>query len=368
MKTWQKCVIPLIRKAILHTRKVIALSGVFMLANMPIANAVDVNITTEFIADLSQPQKNAFVNTTPMSGFCSQFTELCNPGEFSILIPELVAQKYFDPDSDDLIRNHISLSLDGTIKDITLKDVKTGNEIMGEFRLAFFGMQHSRIDSNSGSLSGVMTGVGRNPSGGCSGRVGVGGRHVYYHGWGVPEQRLTCYKKLNNDIPEDYYLGDVHISNFSFGYTLVTPNPLGVYSGEYEGEVVYTVGEGGDINFHAETTSDSEIRIKIKATVRHAFLMKFPSEGDIKVSLAPRGGWSQWVNGGRVPDSLSQEVPFTLSSTSGFTVNMRCEYDSGTGCALRETTSPQEKKYRWRFLSHYRVIRRKTEQKPEIFC
>ncbi|WP_336984844.1 hypothetical protein, partial [Cedecea sp. USHLN005] len=292
-------------------------------------------VTTEFIADLQQPQKNAFVNTTPVSGFCSQYSKYCNVGEFSILIPGVSAEKYFDSTSDNP-RNYTSITLDGTARNIVLRDDKTGNQITAVFRFVLVGMQHTSIDGYSLS----MNNAGIYPRGGCSGRIGVGYMHWYRHGWGVPEKKLTCYKELGNS-----FQGYVRVSDFSFGYTLETLNPLGVYSGDYEGEVVYTVGEGEDIDFIAETTSDTEIRIKIKATVRHAFQVKFPSDAEfIKVSLAPKGGWSQWANGGRVPDSLSQEVPFTLSSTSGFTVNMRCEYDLEGACALRETTSPTGEK------------------------
>ena len=334
MKIWQQDVI----KLIYFTRKKIALSALLFLAMVPKANSATVEVTTEFIADLQQPQKNAFVNTTQLSGFCADFPTQCRTGEFSILIPGLTAEKYLDYMSGDLARNHVSIVLDGAVRDVVLIDVKTNNEIKGRFRLAFFGMRHARVDESSGNLFDAMSGTGRSPQGGCEGRIGFGldGKGTgHTFGWGVPDRRLTCYKKLNNERPEQYFQGDVHVSYFSFGYTLETPDPLNVYSGEYEGEVVYTVGDGGDINFNAESTSDTEIRIKIKASVRHAFQLKFPSDGDIKVSLAPRGGWSQWTNGGRVPDSLNKEIPFTLSSTSGFTVNMTCTIPSGTGCGLR---------------------------------
>ncbi|NIF46875.1 hypothetical protein F3J28_03715 [Enterobacter sp. Ap-1006] len=255
-----------------------------------------------------------------------------------MLISGLTGEKYFDYASADLIKNHVSISLDGVTRDVVLTDPKTGNTLESQFRLAFFGMRHNRLDASNGHLFNAMTGTGASPSGGCSGRIGSGGDSWYTHAWGVPEAKLTCYRKLSDD---GKFQGNVRIDNFSFGYNLTTPNPLAVYSGDYEGEVVYTVGEGGDINFNTETTSDSEIRIKIKATVRHAFKF-FLAPGSENVSLAPKGGWSQWVNGGPVPDLLNKEVPFTLSSTSGFTVNMRCEYDVDEGCALRDSPTGEK--------------------------
>ncbi|WP_213716958.1 hypothetical protein [Cedecea lapagei] len=336
MFTRQMYIIDFINNALFRRRNTAALSALLLLAMISTVNAATVNLTMEFIADLQQPQKNAFVNTTPVTGYCSRYPQYCGVGEFSIAIPGVSAEKYFDSTSDN-IRNHTSMSLDGTARNIVLRDDKTGNQITGVFRLASFGVTHTSIDGYD--LLKVMYLTSTNPQGGCSGRYGSVfglGFSSYMGAWGVPEKKLTCYRKF-----DDPFQGNMRITDFSFGYTLEIPNPLGAYSGEYEGEVVYTVGEGEDIDVHAETISDSEIRIKIKATVRQAFQLEFPSDAEfIKVSLAPKGGWSQWANGGRVPDSLSQEVPFTLSSTSGFIVNMRCEHDSGTGCALRESTSP----------------------------
>ncbi|ATF92930.1 hypothetical protein [Cedecea neteri] len=329
MKIWQQDVI----KLIYFTRKKIALSALLFLAIVPKANSATVDVTTEFIADLQQPQKNNFVNTTPVSGFCVDFLTFCRSDEFSILIPDLTARKYFDSSSPDLISHHTSISLDGRGKEVTLKDIKTGKMITGIFRLTLFGMQHNRLDNASGHLGSAMSNTGTQPSGGCYGLQGSGGASaVYYkHGWRLPARNVSCYKKLNDGRP---FKGDVRIDNFSFGYTLMVPNPLSIPSGEYEGEVVYSVGDGGDINFNALETSDSEIKINIKATVSHAFYLNF-APGTENVSLAPKGGWGQWRNGGRVPDSLRKEVPFTLSSSSGFTVNMTCTIPSGAGCGLR---------------------------------
>lgn len=330
MKIWQQDVINLIY----FIRKKIALSALLFLAMVPKANSATVDVTTEFVADLQQPQRNAFVNTTPVSGFCAEHARSCNKDEFSILIDGLTARKYFDYSSPDLVRHHTSISLDGRERIVRLRDLKTGNEITGKFRLVLFGMNHNRIDENSGNLQGAMWYTGTEPFGGCIAKSGGGDVDFYWHGWGVPDEQVTCYRKLNADKPEQLFTGNVLIDHFSFGYKLVAPNPLSIPSGVYEGEVIYSVGEGGDINFNAETTSDTEIRIKIKSTVRHTFYLNF-APGTENVSLAPKGGWGQWRNGGRVPDSLRKEVPFTLSSSSGFTVNMTCTIPSGAGCGLR---------------------------------
>ncbi|NIF50503.1 hypothetical protein F3J28_22410, partial [Enterobacter sp. Ap-1006] len=125
----QGCNFLFINKPIFCAIKLAALSGIFMLAMMQIVRAATVDVTTEFIADLSQPQKNAFVNTTPVSGFCSETPGYCEQGDFSILIPGLTGEKYFDYASADLIKNHVSISLDGVTRDVVLTDPKTGNTL-----------------------------------------------------------------------------------------------------------------------------------------------------------------------------------------------------------------------------------------------
>ncbi|NIF47587.1 hypothetical protein F3J28_07385 [Enterobacter sp. Ap-1006] len=332
----QMYIIDFINNALFRRRNTAALSALLLLAMISTVNAATMDVTAEFIADLSQPQKSAFVNTTPISGFCAEYPSFCHADELSIFIPGLEHHKDFDSASLEL-RNNLSISINGREKHIVLKDMRTSNTIDAVFRITFFGLKYSRLNEADGSLGDALYAAVYEPQGGCSGRNGTGGPHVYNFGWGVPDNKVVCYFMLKAP-----FKGTVNASNFSIGYKLdIADNPLNTYSGDYESEVIYSVGDGQDIDFYSEIPPDSEIRIKIKATVRHAFKF-FLAPGSENVSLAPKGGWSQWVNGGRVPDLLNKEVPFTLSSTSGFTVNMRCEYDVDEGCALRDSPTGEK--------------------------
>ncbi|WP_274240062.1 MULTISPECIES: hypothetical protein [unclassified Enterobacter] len=300
------------------------------------AFAVDVILTTEFKADSTKPNNNEFINTTPTSGFCKFFPSSCLPGEFSVVVPGFKAYKNFDTDSQD-INKHTYITLDGTSKSIILTDVNNPQKkITAEFRWAFFGVRHNRINESDGSLIDAMTHTGLAPSGGCSPRTGGGYPYWYSHGWGVPERVLSCYRMLNKEYP---YRGTVLIDDLSIGYTLKTPAPLSVRSGQYEGVVVYRVGDvvntPGYIGLGAEDyDGNDEIRIIIKAKVEHAFKVDFPA-GSEQVKLAPKRGWSQWINGGHVPDLLHKEVPFILTSSTGFKINMLCEHNQGQNCGLK---------------------------------
>jgi len=314
----------------------LALPAALLLAQS--ALAAEVVITTLFKADATRPTHNQFENTTPVSGFCGSFSAYCHDGEFSVLVPGFTAYKQFDSSSGDLNR-HTFISLDGTTKPVTLTDVNNpANQMTADFRWAFFGVRHNRINAQDGDLSAAMSGTGVSPEGGCSGRIGSGHAGIYNHGWGVPERLIVCYKMLNSN---HNYQGTVKIDNLSIGYTLTTPSPMGIRAGEYEGVIEYRVGDvmnaPGYIGLGADDYNGEEvIRIVIKATVEHVFELRFPP-GSERVKLAAKGGWSQWINGGRIPEQLQKQVPFILSSSTGFKVTMLCEHQQGPTCGLKST-------------------------------
>lgn len=322
-----------------------ALGSILFLIVLSVAQsafAVEVVLTTEFKADPTKPTHNRFENTTPISGFCRTLPSGCKPGEFSIQIPEFKAYKMLDSESSDM-NNHTFISLDGTAKSVLLTDVNNAeNKISAVFRWSFFGVNYVRMNESDGNLFQAMRNTGTQPSGGCSARTGTGSASTYIHGWGVPDQILSCYRFLNKDQP---YRGTVMINNLSIGYTLETPNPLKTKAGQYEGVVVYRVGDvlntPGYIGLGAyDYNGIEEIRIVIKATVEHFFKADFPA-GSEQVKLAPRGGWSQWINGGRIPEQLQKEVPFILSSSSDFKVTMLCEHNQGQNCGLKNTQTAE---------------------------
>lgn len=320
-----------------HALGALALTAVIILAQS--AFAAELVITTRFEADATRPWYNKFENTTPLSGYCADHTpSRCEPGEVSILVPGFMAFKEFDSNSSDLSK-HTFITLDGTLKSVTLTDVNNpANKMTADFRWSFFGIRHLRTNAGDGDLSQAMNQTGYYPEGGCTPKPGSGNAGAYDHGWGVPERLVTCYRMLNEG---SNYLGTVKIDHLSLGYTLSTPSPLSVSSGEYEGEVIYRVGNvtntPGYFGLGADDyNGEEQIRIVIRATVVHAFKVDFPA-GIERVALAPKGGWSQWINGGHVPEQLQKEVPFILTSSTGFKVTMQCEHQQGQTCGLKNT-------------------------------
>jgi hypothetical protein len=305
-----------------------------------LARAATVNITAEFSADISQPQRNEFTNTTPMSGFCTELNNVCADGTFSIAVPAITGNKYIDAMTHDYINEWPSVTIDGRSKTITLTEKNTGRIITADFRITFVAMNYTLDHLVSGSVLS-MDGLSNRPEGGCqAGNIGSTFNSTSLWGWRVPASKVNCYgrlKSVGSGIP---LVSTVNIDNFSLGYSLITPDPLSVYGGIYEGELVYSLGDNGeDIGLHAQTTSDNEIRIHITATVNHAFNLFFPGgSNNLDVKLDAQGGWSQWINGGRIPESLYKEMPFLLTSSTPFVVKMQCGLDGGNqNCGLENT-------------------------------
>ncbi|ARD59739.1 hypothetical protein Y71_07360 [Kosakonia radicincitans DSM 16656] len=300
--------------------------------------AITMDITAEFSADISKPQLNEFVNTTPVTGFCANYWNDCASfGGFSVVIPNLTAERVLDSNNtSDYMDYQPSMAVDGAPKIITLTDPMTNRSINVNFRLVLVGVTYTRLNGSSGTL-GMAMNVMSIPGNGCK---KLGGSTLNSDAasfaWQYPESKADCFAFLNYRYP---FAGLVRISDVSIGYTLQLPDPLNVYAGTYEGEITYVVGNGRDIDLHAQSTSETELIIKLKATVKHAFNIFFPGgSDDLNVKLDARGGWSQWINGKHMPELLQKEMPFLLTSSTPFVVKMQCGagLDGGNqNCALQ---------------------------------
>lgn len=292
------------------------------------AGAATLDIITEFKADIRNPGNNEFKNVTPLSGFCGRWPKYCPDGVFSIMIPGLTVEKTLEYASWEP-EKHTYLAVDGRNRDVVLTNTQTGDKTNAQFRLAFFSKEYTPANGTSGLLSNP-------PVGGCSFEQVVGNEVRHTVLWKINPEKVVCYTYLKNNRSD----GSLRIQNISIGFALKTGKPLELPAGNYEGEVVYTVGNGMEVDLGGESYSDNEIRIRIKATVEHAFYIKFPRD-NMDVHLTPPGGWSTWVNGGVTPQKLSSEVPFALTSSGTFKVSMQCEYQEGQGCGLKDTKSKE---------------------------
>lgn len=310
-----------------------SLSIFILLSFISVAQARDFLLTAEFIADVNKPNYNRFTNTTPVNAECQRY---CRPGESMIDIPGFIAYKdldtYAEPDED-----HVFSSIDAEFKEVELvKNDDPNVKTKAMFRLSNIGLYYERTNKEDGNLREAAMGLSV-PRGGCTNFRSESWENYILFGWRFPENLTGCYKRLNKSSP---YKGKVLMKSLSLGYYLKLPNPLSLVSGEYDGEITYKISNKQEKNAlgigNADYNGETEIRFILKATVKHAFHYRF-APGSENVRLAAKGGWDQWINGGRAPNELRKEVPFTLASSSSFQIWMQCEFPQGNGCGLQNT-------------------------------
>ncbi|MGG2100945.1 hypothetical protein [Stenotrophomonas sp. NRRL B-14846] len=296
---------------------------VLLMAVLGSAHAADLKITAEFRPSALDPGHNAFVNTTPQSGYCAQHPSLCKKGDFTIDTGMNVENRRLYGGGTDP-REKWYLAVDGNWRDVTVRNANN-HELKARLRLFLVGMQWGLPSDGS------APGTNGASSGGCRGRIGVVTSGWYRYAWDVPEGSRVCvFSPFSSTDRVARYLA------FSIGYHLETPNPLQAQDGQYTGSVTYTVGNGQQIDLGQGDYSDSELTLQLLLDVFHDFQVRFASDAP-SVQLAPDGGWSQWIDHGRPPARLRQELPFHLTTSMDFSMKLRCEHDAGIGCGIRNT-------------------------------
>ncbi|UQA68590.1 hypothetical protein K1516_11530 [Stenotrophomonas maltophilia] len=289
--------------------------------------AAEVLVTAEFMPSALDPSRSVFRNTTPPGVYCSWRPEFCtSDGAYTVDVPLAWSKLYL---RDGEVRQKFYLALPGP-RTITLTNKTNG--LMTDVRLS--------IETISGQLT---PGDVRNPvftasvGGGCQYvRTVAAGTYVRF-GWRVrnPEAPAPCHSRGDGAAPDPFVVG---MSWFGLGLRIVSESPLSLVDGMYEGETTFSAGgAGSDIDFGDDVTTEP-ITLKFRFTVRHDFQVRFPDEIP-SVTLTPEGGWSQWVDHGRPPRLLRQELPFHLTTSMDFSMKLRCEYDLREGCGIRNAAA-----------------------------
>lgn len=288
---------------------------------MASAEAAELQITAEFRPSALDPSHNQFVNTTPQSGYCAQHSSFCRAGDFTINTGMNVSQRRLFGGGDDP-REKWYLSVDGSWRDVVVHNANN-HKLRARLRLFLIGMQWGLpSDGTAPGAYGAATG-------GCRGRLGVGGGSWYRYAWDVPEGNPVCVRspRATTDRVANYL-------NFSIGYHLETPNPLQAQDGQYTGSVTYTVGNGQQIDLGQGDYSDSELTLQLQLDVAHDFHVRFSSESP-SVKLAPDGGWKKWMDQGLPPARLRQELTFRLTTSRNLSLKLRCEHEADDRCGIR---------------------------------
>ncbi|MHC8337750.1 hypothetical protein [Pseudomonas sp. HLT2-19-2] len=303
--------------------------GLLAVLSAPSAQAVTQEIRALFQPDPGQPNKNAFINKTPNTGYCALYPAQCTEnGMFSIQIPvRFNSQRAMN-------RGEIlQLRAPANWRKLTVTNAQTQETETVEVRIIGMGSEYVLSDDAT-----VLTGVSDNllahqalwkesswvnapPPCQYSG-VGFLVPRAYRFFWKTPEEAL-CTKTTQFHIPA------ISFDTVDIAYELRTPNPLGMSSGLYNGSLTYTLGPQADFMFGSMMyPDDAALTLDFVLDVQHTLKVDVPPGGD-KVSLEPAGGWRQWIDGGTKPTSIFRDQMFYLSASSRFRVMMQCRDSQG---------------------------------------
>lgn len=290
------------------------------------ANSAVIDITAEYRPDITDPGNLTFKNTTPVRGFCTVYPHLCPEGSFSVYSSDILIKKRLNTVGGNDRINLLGVQLDAGKRETELTNSLTGQKIKAHFRLNLIDLA---VRGRPVALFWAEV------YGGCSSRHGIPHTDVYTVAWVYPEGNRYCNKRYFGEQTIDQVYD---IEGVGLGYELDVDSPKGLDSGQYTGEIVYSLGSGGDIDYYAESYSDDEIRFRITATIQHAFDLQFPAESN-QVNLEPMGGWGAWLNYGRTPARLERNVQFILTTSNPVNISLQCQYLVGSQCGLSNRDS-----------------------------
>ncbi|WP_417696155.1 hypothetical protein [Pseudomonas sp.] len=319
--------------------------GALLLACVPVANALNQDISALFRPDASKPQENTFLNTTPVSGYCAQYPAECRSTKmFSIRMPLTASSTGPIQAGHGDARQGAMFKVPANWRTAQVTHLTTGETETVEVRWSGIGSRYqfpgSVIDLVGGGVD-MLTAHKRlwngsswvyAPSPCQYSGVGAYGSNWYMFFWKTPVEG-ACAKRANYLIPSMSY------TYLDFAYELRTPNPLKMSSGRYTGSLTFSVGPGQDVDLgDVMIPNDSAITLNFNLDVEHTLKVEVPPGGN-RVELVPQEGWKSWLNSGRKPTRLFRDQRFHISASSRFKMALECQHISGNTCAITETAT-----------------------------
>ncbi|MFI7803385.1 hypothetical protein PSFL_45140 [Pseudomonas sp. DD1] len=311
------------------------------------AIAVEMSIHAEFRPDPAQPHLNKFENKTPSVGYCVSFPAQCKSLNIFSLRAAISAESVtqisaFHTDQ----RQGAMFKVPTEWQDLTVVHRQTQETETLKVRIMGVGSTYS-IPNLISLVGGGVTPLQAHqrmwtgsswvyPPRTCLGTgVSLYGTITYGFFWRTPVGSL-CARQARFDIPT------MRLNSLEFAYELITPNPLGMSSGEYIGSHQYTVGPGKDFDLgDVMMPSSPTLTLNFTLAVQHDLKVEVPPNGN-RIELVPQGGWQAWLNQGRKPARLFRDQTFSISASSRFKMQMSCERSIGDTCALKNTTDGHE--------------------------
>lgn len=311
--------------------------GLLAALSLSSVEAATQEIRALFQPDSSQPNKQLFVNKTPVSGYCATYPDQCAANDmFSIRLPFR-----FDSTRPISLSTFIGLKVPANWRPLTVTNHATGETETVEVRISGIGSEY--ILSKPAT---ELVGVPDIPEPRAHGMLWTEKSWVYaappclYAGvgahtptnyrffWKTPIEAV-CYKSSANGREFSMSFDTLDIA-----YELRTPNPLNMSSGLYTGSLSYTLGPSGDFQMGSMMVpNDDNLTLDFVLDVQHTLKVDLPPGGN-KVTMEPVGGWQRWIDTGRMPTEIYRDQPFHLSASSRFKVMMVCSSLGGSECDI----------------------------------
>lgn len=307
---------------------------------MPQALAQDVSITALFKPDSAQPHLNQFKNTTPPSGYCERYPGQCVDNQtFSLQVPIQFEASQAIPANHGSPRQGATFKVPAQWRDLTVRHESGAVETV---RMRITGVGSKYVTEDVRELTGdtnedyrfahnLLWGSSwvNSPAPCLYSGVGYYSKTTYGFFWKTPVE-AACNKQAKFHVPWMRY------EFLDFAYELVTPNPLGMLAGHYEGSLTYTVGPNGDFDFgDVMLPSSPVLTLNFNLEVQHTLKVDVPP-GSEKVQLVPAGGWQNWLHGGRKPVRLFRDQTFNISASSRFKMFLQCSITDGRVCMMAD--------------------------------
>lgn len=309
--------------------------------------AAQVNISGEYYSGNDYGVLGAFKNTTKASPSCSgEMEAYCNSLKIFSVGPNIVLRSNSEIRADHASeRQGVMFKVPASWKTIEVRNTKTGESHALKVRIAGIAFKGETEDVRS--LTG--TPVGQDGSGRKSheklwstgsfskvpspctalGGRGFSGPEYFNFIWMTPVDGV-CAKQAKFRIPR------IDFNYMEVFYQWETPKAWVMGSGQYVGELTYTLGAGGDFDVgDVLAPSEETLILRFTLDVDHSLNVHL-SPGGNRVELVPEGGWQRWLkNPAHIPKKLFRDQDFHLTASGRFGMRLICSTTYGEWCAIR---------------------------------
>lgn len=307
------------------------------------ANALVVD--AEIKPDPSNPGSAVIINNTPITGYCANpiFSSRCNiakirSNEFPITLtwPGIFNTSDVIPFGIDARWRTFTVthnSIPGETAEIQIRIGGVGTRYtMGETAQTLVG-QPGLSDFEAHAY--LWTPSWSEKTGNCT-KVAGSEQTAAHDGrsfsafWATNEIVDTCPRDADRNIP------GLVLQKLDVHYELRAVRPERLISGGYQGSVHYTVGgPGSDFNMGSLNPSQSMMTFDLNLAVKQDVKVEMSTD---RVSLAPKGGWMDWINHGRQNEKLLADLRFFILSSTPFKMELGCERLAGNRCEISNGT------------------------------